>query len=157
MSHFTSISTYGEVLADFTPRSSRINYDPTAEIIGEYQKSADILVQTFGLSEFSVIISLLDSNNNEVNWNNQHYTIFVSDTAGNSQPSDPYDYYHQIVPDPDRWIRLRDVSCGTDVRVTNSFNNSNSGTFASPIHFKWVRFSIDEIPNHKIKMIYSGR
>ena len=96
-SHLTATSEYGEVLADFTPRSSRINYDPNAEIVGEYQHMADLLVQTYGLSEFSVIFSLLDANNNEVNWNNQHYTIYVSDTAGNSQPTDNYDYYHQVI------------------------------------------------------------
>lgn len=157
--HLTSIATYNEVLADFTPRSSRINFDPNAEVINEYQHTADLLVQTYGVMEVTVIFQLLNSNDNPVNWNNQHYKIFVSDTAGNEQPSDPYDYYHQVVRNPDQdWIFLRSVLLGNSSdRCTNSWTETNVLSEANLLHFRWIRFQIDEIPNHKIRMIYSAR
>lgn len=157
MSHrLTTNSTYNEVLADFTPRSSRVNYDPAAEVIGEYQHTADLIVQTDGLSEFSVIFMLFDSQNTPVPWQNQHYQIAVANKY--SPVEDPYDYYHQIVLNPDDGFTiLRYVSLGTDSLCTNSFTETNIATSGNPIHFRYVRFQIPEVINHKIRMISSAR
>jgi hypothetical protein len=142
---------YAQITADFT--------DQNNNNINEYQNTADLIISNEGINSLSVIFELFNDQGEEVPFSNQKYRIYVSHTAGDYFQKDlQYDYYHQVVLDPNKdWILLRSVPLGNAVRCTNSWTENNQINSGQILHFKFCRFSIDKISNCKIRMTASSR
>jgi hypothetical protein len=153
---------FKQVIGDFTDKKKleKSSRDPQVSYSDEYQSSVDIIISTEGIHALTLVCELLDENNNEKAFENQHYKIYVSHIAGDDfQEKTQYDFYHTQVLDPNKnWILLRTIPLGNDVRQTNSWTDQNQSIYANILHFKYIKFSIDDPNNNsKIRLTVSGR
>jgi hypothetical protein len=88
------------------------------QVLGENNSTVSIIVKTTALSGMTTIFESIGGN-----FNNQNYTIEVSDDKIN-------------------WILIRNVDLGQLNVITNSFSIDNQSVFSNPLHFRYVRFSV---------------
>jgi len=130
------------------------------EILGEPSQKTFLVANLTGVNGFSLIFNLLDENLNEINFNNQKYCIFASNSAYDEIPFDPTSYYEIMIrPEkfPHEWVMLKELSLGTESNCTQSFDSTNWQNTASPTHWKYVKVAIDGISQCRIRIILSGR
>lgn len=128
------------------------------QVTGEINHNAFLIVPTSGVNCISAIFQAFDENNNPVRFQNQRYSIHVSNDAGYEIDPDPYSYYNvMIAPYDERWIPLYSIYLGSDLICSNSFSENNCGNLGSPMHFFYTRFSVAEIPDTKVRITSSSR
>lgn len=113
-----------------------------------------LVVPIWGAFNCSVIFECFDAEGNEAHFNNEQYSIHVSHNAYDDfVAEDPYDFYNiMLVGNDPRWIFLRKVFLGTDVRCSNSYTPTNQGTYGALNHFKYSKFTVPEISGKKVRI-----
>jgi hypothetical protein len=125
---------------------------------GDVQHKLNLVLNTTSISQASIIIDAFDVNDNETHFHNEDYSIFVSNDAYDTIPKDENSYYNIMITEPNpKWIFLRTVSLGEDVRCTQSLDFNNSGTYANPLHWHYKKIEIPEIPNVKCRITCGSR
>lgn len=138
--------------------SSLISFAEFSQVTGDIQHNTELIVNTTGCNEFSIIFECLSEQDEPLNFpTDTKYQLYVSSNGWDTQ-YDPYDFEHIMLgKDQEKWIHVRDVPLGTSDRCTNSFTWKNMGNYLNPLHFKYVKFVCPEIESAKVRITSSAR
>lgn len=128
------------------------------QVTGEISQENYIVMSTRGVSQFSFIAEALNVNDEPVNFDSQFYEIHVRHEYNPPEASDANSYFNVMLnPDNEKWIFLRKVSCGTGIRVDNSWTENNIASEGNILHFTFVRLKINGIPDVKTRLTVAAR
>lgn len=127
------------------------------------QYTGDLFHETFlvcvlrSAKQLSLIVECLDANGNEAVFPpDTLYHIQVSNDAwDNPREGDFFSYYNLMIKE-ENWITLRSYKL-TGTRVTNSWSERQTGMEATPLHFKYCRFLVEEVPDRRIRLTAAFR
>jgi hypothetical protein len=140
------------------PNSSPLNHGEFLQTTSQIQHEGFAVLNTASVGAITMILEAFDINGNPVNFNNQKFSIYVSNHY--DPEVDMYDFYHiMILNNPyEGWQKIRTMSLGTNSQCIIGIEQKEFGVnIGSPLHFRFLMVVSPEIVGSKVRITIGAR